>query len=55
METVRSLWTRASKPLVILLAVVVVGGVAACQTTKGAGRDIENLGDNIEDAAEAAD
>lgn len=55
MEVVRSLWMRVSRPLAIMLAVFVVGGVAACQTTKGVGRDIENLGDNIEDAAEDAD
>lgn len=55
MEVARSLWTRLSKPLAIFLAVCVVGGVTACQTTKGVGRDIENLGDNIEDAAEDAD
>lgn len=26
-----------------------------CQTTKGAGKDIENLGDNIKDTAERND
>lgn len=30
-------------------------GMLGCQTTKGVGRDIENLGDNIEDAAEEND
>lgn len=41
--------------LAVILAVCLVGSAVACQTTKGFGRDLENLGDNIEDAAEDAD
>jgi predicted small secreted protein len=41
---------------VALLAGVVVSvlAMAACNTTEGAGRDIEALGDGIEDAAQDA-
>lgn len=48
---------RPSFPLAAaLLAVAALGllTVAGCNTVEGAGEDIENLGDNIEDTAEDA-
>jgi len=36
-------------------AIAVCGASLGCETTEGAGRDLENLGDNIEDAAEDND
>lgn len=36
-------------------AIAVCGASIGCETTEGAGRDLENLGDNIEDAAEDND
>lgn len=35
-----------------LASLVTVFGLAACNTIEGAGRDIENAGDAIEDAAD---
>lgn len=55
MDRMRSLCRNVTGPLALLVVVCLLGGAAACQTTKGFGRDIENLGDNIEDAAEDAD
>lgn len=38
----------------LALGVVALTRLTACETTEGAGRDIEKLGDNIEDAAQDA-
>lgn len=35
-------------------ALAAAPAMLGCETTAGAGRDLENLGDNIEDAAEDA-
>jgi predicted small secreted protein len=35
-----------------LLALAGALTLVACETTEGAGRDLENLGENIQDAAE---
>ena len=34
--------------------VAVIATILGCNTTAGVGRDIENLGDGLEDAAESA-
>lgn len=36
------------------IGVIGAASLVGCQTTKGAGEDIENLGDNISDTAENA-
>ena len=36
----------------MLIAMFSVGTLAACNTTKGFGQDVEKVGDKIEDAAE---
>lgn len=41
--------------LVIILGAAGVSITQGCNTTKGAGQDIEELGDTIEDAADDAD
>lgn len=41
--------------LLILLGAVLIPILPACQTMKGAGRDIEQLGENIEESAEEHD
>ena len=51
LETARRLIRLAAVGIAVSAAVA----LAACQTTKGVGRDLENLGDNIEDAAEDND
>lgn len=38
----------------IFAALTALMALAACETTEGFGRDVENLGDNIEEAAEDA-
>lgn len=38
----------------LALAVVALTRLTACETTEGAGRDLEKLGDNIEGAAQDA-
>lgn len=35
-----------------MLCAVITLGLAACETVEGAGEDIENLGEAIEDSAE---
>lgn len=53
--TTRGELGRVIRILLAGAAMIVAAGVVGCQTTKGIGRDVENLGDNIEDAAEDAD
>lgn len=49
-------WRRMSLGGLLLAAMLALPLVqAGCQTTKGVGRDLEKLGDNIEDAAERND
>ncbi|MEL7464356.1 MAG: entericidin A/B family lipoprotein [Pseudomonadota bacterium] len=36
----------------VLLVLATVMAVSACQTVQGVGRDIENLGEALEDAAD---
>lgn len=38
--------------LASLLLVAFVGAISGCNTTEGAGKDIENLGEGIQDAAD---
>tara|TARA_B100001989_G_C24548123_1_gene472377 strand:+ start:2090 stop:2230 length:141 start_codon:yes stop_codon:yes gene_type:complete len=40
------------KTLVVLgLAILSLGALSACETIEGAGRDIENAGESVQDAA----
>ncbi|PJE36234.1 entericidin [Pseudooceanicola lipolyticus] len=39
----------------IALLFALLGGLAACEATEGLGRDVQTLGQNIEDEAEQAD
>lgn len=36
---------------VILIALVMVSALSGCETTEGAGRDLQKAGEKIEDAA----
>ncbi|BFM04840.1 entericidin A/B family lipoprotein [Halioxenophilus aromaticivorans] len=36
----------------LISAVIVLAGLTGCETTEGVGRDIQNAGEAIEDAAE---
>jgi entericidin B len=38
----------------VLLTLLSLGGLAACNTTEGFGQDVEAAGDEIEDAARKA-
>ncbi len=49
----RTRWNTAYI-LTALCALVTAVHLFGCETTEGAGRDIEKLGDNIEDAASDA-
>lgn len=40
------------KLLMVLVALGVVGLVTSCNMLRGAGQDIENVGDSIKDAAD---
>lgn len=42
------------KIVLVLLAVLVIGGIAGCNTLKGAGKDIQRGGEAIENAADRA-
>lgn len=47
---------RALALLAVLLCVTATGmALAGCNTVEGVGRDVEALGDSIEDTAEDAD
>jgi predicted small secreted protein len=35
-----------------LVGIAFVAMIAACKTTEGAGKDLENLGENVQDSAE---
>lgn len=39
----------------ITLVVLALLGLAACETTEGFGRDVQSVGQSIEEEAEAAD
>lgn len=43
---------KFSKSFLMLALVTLCLGMAACETLDGAGRDIENAGESIQDAAE---
>ncbi len=36
--------------MIVLMGGVLLASVIGCETTKGAGKDIENTGENIQDA-----
>lgn len=42
------------KIVLVLLAVLVIGGIAGCNTIKGAGKDIQRGGEALENAADRA-
>lgn len=45
--------SNTRKTLLSLFALLLLGGVQlGCNTTEGAGEDLENLGEEIEDAAD---
>ncbi len=46
--------TRVVRAALAAVAACALYALSACNTTEGAGKDIENLGDNIEDAARDA-
>lgn len=50
-EWIFTMFTK-SKFLLILSFVVLGLGLSSCETMDGAGRDIESVGDSIQDAAE---
>ena len=41
-------------PALVLLITALMMSLAACNTTAGVGRDVESVGDAIEDSAEEA-
>jgi len=43
--------TAVVKALIVGACIAASAAAGACNTTEGLGQDIENLGDNIEDAA----
>ncbi len=45
-------WRFLTGSLVLALGVFGISVMPGCNTTKGAGQDIEALGENIEDAAD---
>lgn len=54
-EAVSGGWSRVLAAVLIAgIGALGVAGLSGCQTTKGVGDDLENLGDNISDEAEDA-
>jgi predicted small secreted protein len=51
-ETDRNRTSVLGRLLGVTAVIAVLAAVSACKTTEGAGEDIENLGENIQDAAE---
>lgn len=47
-------WRFLTSSLVLAIGVFGISVMPGCNTTKGAGQDIEELGDSIEDAADDA-
>lgn len=54
MNTPARIRWSAAHLFMALCAIVTAAHMFGCETTEGAGRDIEKLGDNIEDAASDA-
>ncbi len=45
---------KKTPAFVMLISALVLSALAACNTTAGIGRDVESVGDAIEDSAESA-
>lgn len=52
---VESLRLGIGSVIVLIIYAAIAISLAGCETTEGFGRDMQNLGNNIEDAAEEND